>query len=330
MGYDPDLDPILDQIYARLDALETQTPPPPTPPVVGIPVGPWVYGYDYHTEWANWTSAVFDAWTPPNPPPETGNPASLIDNLTEARRIGSRMFMSMAGAANTFMNPNRTYSQSMFKQNVAYFFENTPNLDTFIRDRTLYGCVLVDEPTWHGTWGGQIITSPELDEMARWVKTFSPNLPCLIRDDIYDLAWHMAGWNIPIPGFQWEHVDGTMNQYRADKKPIGQYREAVLEQSELWDMSIVFGINWQDGGNGSSERASQSWPGHWNMSPQEVTDYSTDLLAGNYASGFSLWRYPHPNIPSSVPYWNNPNTQAGFDVLKQQCATYQGPPLLKR
>ena len=59
-------------------------------------------------------------------------------------------------------------------------YKNT-NFDSYIRDGTIIGHYMIDEPNDPANWNGRPVSGETLDDMARYSKSKWPNLPTIVR-----------------------------------------------------------------------------------------------------------------------------------------------------
>ena len=350
MGYDPDLDIVLDQKAdidhthmpdhthpgtdaaladheTRLAALENVVPvepPPVEPPAeLGIPCG-WFY--DWPTYYSQWLSE-FPHWsggTVVAPP--------TIARLNDFRAHGLSVVLNFSGFHGQLLTDG-LFDIDKWKALVDISYGL--GLESYIEDGTIQAHYMIDEPTWPGSWG-ETITSDVLDSLGAYSKNYWPTLPCVIRDTPVSLVNHAAGRNTPWPGgYDWQYADGCWLQYKAMFGPVATWREAQMSAANTLGMSVVPGLNWRDGGDGSSgithPGTSELW---WVCTPTEVTTYSQALMSNEIGdpAGFFMWSFPNDPIEPAeiINYKNSAPMQAAFDTLRDFCAAKEWRSLLKR
>ena len=346
MGYDPDLDLILDQKAdldhthmpdhthpgtdaaladheIRLAALENVVPPVEPPAELGIPCG-WFYDWPrYYSQWLtefpNWSGG-----TVVSPP--------TISRLNDFRSNGLSVVHSLSGFHNQLLTDGQ-FDIDKWKALVDMSYGL--GIESYIEDGTIQAHYVIDEPTWPGSWG-DTVTSDVLDELCAYSKAYWPTLPCVIRDEPLHLIDHAAGRDTPWPGgYNWEFLDAAWGQYAARKGSVANYRATQAAAANTLDIGLVFGLNWRDGGDGSSAITHPGTPANWWVcTPAEVTTYSQGLIFNELLnpSGFYMWSFCNDPVEPDyiIDYMNSTEMRAAFDQLKDLCASRPYVPMLKR
>jgi hypothetical protein len=129
----------------------------------------------------------------------------------------------------------------------------------------------------------------DIEEMARYSKSIWPSLPTAVRARPAQLKG--ATWQfLDIAWAQWEgpfHGGGT------DRTPE-EFRDENVALAKSLGLGLIFGMNYLDGGDGSSGRhgttVAQAW---WEMSAAEVERMGTLLAEAPYACALLSWRHDH-------------------------------------
>ena len=227
--------------------------------------------------------------------------------------------MKMYGPNAGILNSDGTFNIDLWKANI----DKWAGIDIapFIADGTIVGHFMIDEPTWHKSWG-RTVTAAELDEMARYSKQYWPNLPTVVRDRPTYLAKHAGGWNTPIPDWEWKYLDVAWAQYRSNKGPVGAFTAAEVASAKAQGLGLVAGLNVIDGGDGSSGIWSGGAPQSqdaWAMSADEIRSYGSELIGSNYVCGFVVWRYYDS---TEFSYWERAQIQAAIADLRSLAASH--------
>ena len=320
----PDLEAAVADHETRLAALETVPPvePPPVEPL-GIPCG-WFYDWPaYYSQWLteypNWLGGTQVAAPP------------TIARLNDLRSAGHSVIQNMSGFHNQLLT-NGQFDKAKWKALVDTSYRL--GLEPYIEDGTIMAHYVIDEPIWPSSWGATV-PSDVLDELCAYSKNYWPTLPCTIRATPSDLIKHAAGFKTTWPGgYDWQALDSGWLQYSVSKGSIPSYRAAEAAAADTLGVSVVAGINWRDGGDGSSGLSSPNNPGKWVCSPTEVTTYSQGLMSDELenAHGFFMWAFPNDPVEPDyiIDYMNSTPMRAAFDTLKDFCAAKERLSLLRR
>jgi hypothetical protein len=212
--------------------------------------------------------------------------ASSVLNL--ARNTGMRVVISVAGNRKNYTNWDGTFNMTKWKSRVAAW-RSFP-FSSYVGSGTVIGHYLVDEPTCLSCWGGRRITIAQIEEMARYSKSIWPSLPTTVRaaptklDKIWyrylDFAW--AQWEGPYHGTSFRLTPS-------------QFRDKEIAAAKARGLGVVFGLNYANGGNGSSGILG-TYPNarqvnRWQMSASEVKQVGGTLAAASYACGVVSWKF---------------------------------------
>lgn len=239
------------------------------------------------------------------------SPGKALEILNDAQADGKSVILLLARSGSHYQNPDGTFSLEMWKAAIDQFagFDFAP----FIEDGTFLAHYLVSEPSSKNSWGGEVITAPVLDEMARYSKQYWPNLVTVVREHPTDLIAHAGGKNVPIPGWQWSYLDTAWARYSADKGAIGQFIAEEVGAAKAQDLGLMFGMNVLDGGDGSSGVFGDSG---WTMSVQELMDYGPKLINEAYGCALLMWHYRH----GDTGYFDRPEIDQAMTNLVQVAA----------
>lgn len=233
----------------------------------------------------------------------TGSLVALWPSLTKkyldaARARGMRVVISMAGTRSGYTDRGRfNFTRWKAKINVYRRFNFAP----YVKDGTIIGHYLVDEPFCAGCWGGRKISFTQVEQMARYSKSLWPSLPTGVRAapsglgstrySTLDFAW--AQWEGPL------HVPS----YRMTPE---KFRDVETAAARRLGLGLVFGLNYLDAGNGSSHingtyakdpRPSDNTFCHsrgcyrYAMSPSEVRRVGRVLAGASYGCALLSWKY---------------------------------------
>jgi hypothetical protein len=205
-------------------------------------------------------------------------PGDVIGTLEAARRAGARVVIRMSGRDNYFRNRNRTLNLARWKARVARF--KRVNLQSYIKDGTLIGHYILDEPHNTNTWKGGVPYST-IEAMAKYSKQLWPGLTTMVRA--------YPDW-LANASFRYKYLDAAWAQYSGRK---GEVRSWIKDQSK-WaqreGLGLVVGLNFLNGGDRSS-RIKGPRRGSYSMSPSQVRNWGSVLASDSRACAFLSWKY---------------------------------------
>ena len=208
------------------------------------------------------------------------SPKNIISRLKGARARGGRVVVKLSrGSDRHVKNRNGTFSLTKWKALVSRY--RHLNLGPYIKDGTIIGHYLIDEPHRAARWGGRGISHKTLEEMARYSKQLWPDMHTLVR---VAPTW-LAG-----ASFKYKHLDAGWAQYRASHGDPKRWVTSETRAAEREGLGLMVGLNVLDGGNGSS-RIRGNLRHKWAMSASEIRKYGTALLGSRRACGFFNWTH---------------------------------------
>lgn len=218
---------------------------------------------------------------------------TAVSQLEAARADGKSVILLLARSAGNYKNPDGTFSLDLWKAEIDRFADI--DLSPWVDDGTLLAHYLVSEPMSRSRWGGEVIPVEILDEMARYSKQLWPTMPTTVREQPTDLLIHSGGFETPVPGWQWNYLDAGWARYSARKGPVDEFVAAEVDAARAQGLGLLFGLNVLSGGDGSSGVI--GYADGWVMSPEELLEYGTTLIAEPYGCANIMWHLNHDGIP---------------------------------
>lgn len=235
-------------------------------------------------------------------------PSYAETNLAAAASKGIRLVVSLPGSRSTYTNADGTFNLTLWKQRMDRWRTYASLLDKYYQSGTIVGNYLVDEPHCSGCWGGKTIAYADVEEMGRYAKSFLPNLPTLVRTTP---GW-LLGWGQSYPSIDgaWAQYEGPLHYPSANMTPE-QFRDKNVADAKKLGMSLVFGLNVLDGGDGSSGiMGAMGVSTRWVMSASEVEHAGTVFAGSSYACSVMDWRY-------SLTYTSSRLTSAQLSLIQK-------------
>ena len=202
---------------------------------------------------------------------------SLLPVLTAAKKAGVKVVVSFVGADNHYKNSNGTFSLTKWKKRVDAY--RKVNFSSFIKDGTIVGHYILDEPHDPANWAGRTISRATVDEMARYSKSIWPTMPTIIR-----------GWPAYLKGYKYRYLDAAWAQYSARFGNISTFMANNVRDAKSSGLALVVGLNQLQGGgpgglNGFYRR------GYYSMGASQVRSWGAAILADPYPCAFLSWAY---------------------------------------
>jgi hypothetical protein len=159
------------------------------------------------------------------------------------------------------------FSMSKWKARVNRF--RGINLSSFIRDGTIAGHYMIDEPHDPANWRGRPVPPSVLEEMARYSKRLWPNMATIVRTE---------------PGYlsrNHRHLDAAWAQYLNRKGSPEAFIRRNVAAAQQRRLGLVVGLNVLHGGTPQGTR----------MTARQVKSWGTTLLNSSYPCAFISWTY---------------------------------------
>jgi hypothetical protein len=238
----------------------------------GIPMGTWAQptstlGYRY-----NGTLRVI--W-----------PKYLKSELSAIRSRGGRVVLSMTGSEWQFKDSNGHFSFTKWKERVNRY--RGMDLSSYVRDGTLIGHFLLDEPNDPTNWNGQLVSPATVEAMAKYSKSLWPYLPTLVRAEPHYLLYNH------------HYLDAAWAQYVTRKGTATDYLRRNVADASARHLALVVGLNIRKGG-----------PGGRAMTGAEIANWGSIMLNSTYPCAFLSWQYSSQLNQSSV--------QKAMDLLRRK------------
>lgn len=224
----------------------------------------------------NYLNSVHTGWMNGGPL----EPSNIVSWLSGARSKGGRVVIKLCKGKDSYVkNSDGTFSLSKWKSLVSRY--RNVNLAPFLKDGTIVGHYLIDEPHRASRWGGRAISQKTLEEMAQYSKQLWPDMTTLVRV--------VPSW-LGSASVTYRHLDAGWAQYQTGKGDAAKWAAAEAAAAKRKGLGLVVGLNVINGGNGSSGiRGSRG--GQWSMSASEIRKYGAAMLGQSHACAFFNWQH---------------------------------------
>lgn len=223
------------------------------------------------------------------------SPTSARPFLDKARAAGVRVVITMAASKQQAAGSRGVFDLAKWKKEIDRY--RGIDLGSYIADGTIAGHYLVSGPHCTSCWGGTALSAATLEEMARYSKSIWPAMATGIG------APPSRTPNVRYQGvdFAWAQWEGPLHIPSNGMTPE-RFRDVEISAAQQRGLKVVFGLNYLDGGDGSSriagtyKNATSKKVNRWQMSAEEVRRVGAVFAAAPYACAVL-----------------NRNTTAGFD-----------------
>jgi hypothetical protein len=106
------------------------------------------------------------------------SPGSIVRELREIRSRGGRVVIAFSGSPK-YYRTNGHHSFEKWKSRVNRF--KGLNLSEFVRDGTIIGHYMIDEPNDPANWRGRPVSPSTLEQMAKYSKQLWPRMATIVR-----------------------------------------------------------------------------------------------------------------------------------------------------
>jgi hypothetical protein len=222
--------------------------------------------------------------------------------LKAAQAARLRLVLRLAGP-DRYRNADGTFDLARWKAEIDTYRD--VDFAPWVDEGLILAHFLIDEPGARRTWGGREVSRADVEEMARYSKSIWPSLPTAVRAPP---DWLRAGdtsyASLDIAWAQW----AALRRSAAGRTPE-QYRDENVAEAKQLGLGLIFGLNFFNGGDGTSETIGISGnPGLFEMSAGEIVRVGTLLASAPYACAFLSWGYD----PS---FEDRPDVRAALDSL---------------
>jgi hypothetical protein len=209
-----------------------------------------------------------------------------------------RIVISMAGVRSGYTTRGR-FNFSKWKAKVNQYRKF--NLAPYVKDGTIIGHYMVDEPFCSSCWGGRPIPYSQIEQMARYSKSIWPSLPTGVRSP----PSHLGSRRYSALDFAWAQWEGPLH-FPSFRISPEKFRDRESSAARSLGLGLVFGLNYLDAGDGTSHingtyakdpRLSDNKFCHsrgcyrYAMSASEVRRVGRVLAAAPYGCALLSWKY---------------------------------------
>jgi hypothetical protein len=197
---------------------------------------------------------------------QNNGPLLIMKDLAAVKARGGKVVLMFAGNERYYKQDGH-FSLTKWKARVDRF--KGINFASYIRDGTIIGHYLIDEPNDPANWRGRPVPPSVLEEMARYSKQRWPNMATIVRVEPDYL------------GSNHRYLDAAWAQYLSRKGSASDFIRRNVAHAQKRGLGLVVGLNLLKGGK----------PNGTKMTANEVESWGSALLSSSYPCAFISWQY---------------------------------------
>jgi hypothetical protein len=205
----------------------------------------------------------------------TVGPSEVLSKLSAVRARGGRVVLMLAGHPRYYKDGQGHFSLSKWKARVDRF--KRINLSSYVRDGTLAGHYMIDEPNDKRNWHGTTVSPRTLNEMGRYSKQLWPGLATIVRT--------RPSYFPSAP----RYVDAAWATYLHRHGSVRDFLRRNVADAQRRDLALVVGLNVINGGS----------PNGTKMTASEVQSWGSAMLESSYPCGFFSWTWDNRYLSTS-------------------------------
>jgi hypothetical protein len=204
-------------------------------------------------------------------------PQYLTRDLAEIRSRGGKVALMMAGPDYYYKDADGHFSLTKWKARVDRY--DGVDFDAFIKDGTLIGHYLIDEPNDPANWNGRPIDGETLDEMARYSKAKWPGLVTIVRTT----PDYLEKWA------PYRYLDAAWAQYVERKGSPENFLADNVASAKRQGLGLVVGLNISKGTEDKGE-----------LTASQVKAWGAAMLGSSYPCAFVSWKWDDRYMAASA------------------------------
>ncbi|HEY7612973.1 MAG TPA: hypothetical protein VH764_08255 [Gemmatimonadales bacterium] len=193
-------------------------------------------------------------------------PRTMLAELAQIKSRGGKVIIKLAGHPR-YYGEGEGFDLAAWKRRIDVY--KGIDFAPYVRDGTIVGHYMIDEPNDPKNWGGKPVPSATLEEMGRYSKQLWPEMPTIVRTEPSYL------------GYNHHYVDAAWAAYLDRKGPPQEFIRRNVSDAQARGLALVIGLNILDGGV----------PNLTQMTPSEAQSWGSALLESTYPCAFMMWRY---------------------------------------
>ncbi|MCX7886594.1 MAG: hypothetical protein N3B01_04960 [Verrucomicrobiae bacterium] len=213
-------------------------------------------------------------------------PRDAAHVLEAAQAKGVRVLIHLTGGRRHFQNADGSFSLDRFAQLLDQF--RGLDFAPWIRNGTLIGHMLFDEPHDPTNWDGKPVPFATIESAAAASKRLWPNLPTAIGSPAQYLS----------AGAPYKHLDFSFAQYSAKRGDLDTWRRDELAHAQKAGLKPLFGLNVLRG-------AGRDQP----LSAEQLRRFGTALVREPVSHGLLMWKWDEE-------YFSRPDIRQAMEEIR--------------
>jgi len=198
-------------------------------------------------------------------------PQYLVSELSAIKARGGKVVLMFAGSEQNYKDASGHFSLSKWKARVDRFRKT--NFSSYIKDGTIIGHYLIDEPQDPANWNGTRVSQNTLDAMAAYSKSIWPSMVTIVRSP----PDYLAAWS-----GSYRYLDAAWAQYVIFRWPnVNDFISSNVSKAKSKGLALIVGMNVINGGSKKNTE----------MTPSQLRTYGAALLNNSYPCAFISWQY---------------------------------------
>jgi hypothetical protein len=249
----PDVQPVSDGITASLSAYQG-----------GIPIG--LFAQPTSAYGSRYSGAMRNIF-----------PSYLKAELAAIKARGGKVMLMMVGHEKYYKDADGHFSFNKWVDRVNRF--RNVDFSAYIKDGTIIGHYLIDEPQDPANWGGRPIPGATLEKMAQYSKRLWPSMTTIVRAEPAKIRW----------GSRYQYLDAAWAQYVYRRGDVNDFVRQNVSNAQNMGLALVVGLN-----------ISKGSPTRGKMSPTQARNAGLALLNSTYPCAFISWIWDSGTLSGSM------------------------------
>jgi hypothetical protein len=196
-------------------------------------------------------------------------PKYLLSDLSAIKSRGGRVVLNLAGGQSRFKDKDGHFSFTLWKNSVDRF--KRINFSTYVKDGTIIGHYLIDQPNDPASWGGRPVSPATVEAMAKYSKQVWPAMYTIVRA--------YPDYMVKYSGTYY-YLDAAWAQFVYRKGPVDDFLSQNIALAKKKGLALVVGLNLLRGG-----------PNRSKMTASQVRSWGATLLSSSYPCAFVSYMY---------------------------------------
>lgn len=223
---------------------------------------------------------------------KTPSPSYLKSDLAAIKSRGGKVTLNLAGSQKYYKDADGHFSLSKWKARVDRF--RNIDISSYIKDGTIIGHYLIDEPYDAANFNGQKVGGATLEAMAKYSKQIWPEMATIVRGEPYKITWSGTYY----------YLDAAWAQYLYQKGDVNDYLAKNVSSAKNMGLALIIGLNVPDGG-----------PNKATMTSTQVKNWGSTLLNSSYPCAFISWKYGDDAL-------NTSGMKSAMDALRSKAENH--------